>query len=307
MKEHKPHFEKGILFMLLSAACLSLFTLFIKLSNEAVDFFLLAFLRFILPLVLIVAYMWQRGSLHGLFPMKNLKLHLIRIFCVLIYQYGIFYYLTKKSLFDATVLQNTAPLFIPLFDWLILRHKIHRTTFISMLLSFIGILLILPPDKGLFAWISLIGLVAAFAQGASQFLFGLQSNKEKTDANVFYYYFLSSIFSLFVFLVSGFFGPHLIAEVGSLKTLGTSFYLYLLALSLVSIFNQSFRGMAYKHGRPSTLAPFLYFSVPLSGLLDWIVYEHLPSLMTLLGSGFVIFGGLIHYVANRKEVRHGAK
>ncbi len=293
--------------MLLSAACLSLFTLFIKLSNEAVDFFLLAFLRFILPLALIVVFMWQRGSLQGLFPMKNLKLHLVRMFCVLVYQYGIFYYLTKKSLFDATVLQNTAPLFIPLFDWLILRHRIHRITFVSMALSFIGILLILPPDKGIFAWISLIGLIAAFAQGASQFLFGLQSDKDKTDANVFYYYFLASIFSLIVFLGSGFFGRPLTVEVGALEKLGTSFYLYLLALSVVSIFNQSFRGLAYKHGRPSTLAPFLYFSVLLSGILDWIVYDHLPSLLTLLGSFFVILGGLVHYVANRKGARHGAK
>src|SRR6266481_3711944 len=98
MQGHKSHFEKGVFFMLISAACLSFFTLFVKLSNEAIDFFLLAFMRFAIPLGLIVGYMCIQRSLHGLFPMKHIKLHFLRIFCVLVYQYGIFYYLTKKSL-----------------------------------------------------------------------------------------------------------------------------------------------------------------------------------------------------------------
>ncbi len=300
MQVYKSQFEKGIFFMLLSAACLSFFTLFIKLSNEAIDFFLLAFLRFLIPLGLILGYLGVQGSWKELFPMNNLKLHLVRIFCVLIYQYGIFYYLTQKSLFDATVLQNTAPLFIPLFDKLILRHRIRKITLVSMLISFIGILLILHPDQGIIAWISVIGLVAAFAQGASQFLFGLQSDREKTEVNVFYYYFLASIFSLAIYLISSVFEHQIIRETEALANLDRAFYIYLFALSVVSIFNQSFRGMAFKHGRPSVLAPFLYFSVLFSGILDWIIYGNLPGRLTLIGSICVILGGLVHYVTNKR-------
>lgn len=299
--EHKPKFEKGIFFILLSAAGLSCFTLFVKLSSVSVSFYLLSFLRFIVPLVLILIYMGIRRTLHGLFPIHHLKLHLMRIFCFLIYQYGIFYYLTKESLFNTTVLQNIAPLFIPLFDRLFMRHPIHRATFVSMGVSFVGVLMILHPNAGLFTWMSLIGLVSAVAQGGSQFLYSLQNEREKNDASIFYLYFFSSILSLVILWITSFWQTSLAKDISLLRQIDFTFYLYLLALSLCSIFNQSFRGMAYRHGRASVLAPFLYFSVPLSAALEWAVFDHLPGALGLLGSSLIICGGLLQYVANRSK------
>jgi drug/metabolite transporter (DMT)-like permease len=293
----EARFEKGVLFMLLSAVGLSFFTLFAKLGIESVSFFFLAFLRFIVPLILIMPYVLWRGFLKEGFQLEGLLLQLGRIGCVLIYQYGIFYYLTKESLFNATVLQNTAPLFIPFLDRIFLRYPIRKTTMFSIALSFIGIVLILNPNRGLFHWLSLIGIIAAMGLAGSQFLYGLHSKKEKNDANLFYYYLAASCCSFIVFLVIALWKGQLTFDLSSLTAAPLSFYLSLLALSVCSIFNQSFRGLAYRHGRPSVLAPFFYISVLLSGILDWLVFDRIPSHIVLLGAFFVISGGIVQYFA----------
>ena len=69
--------------------------------------------------------------------------------------------------------------------------------------------------------------------------------------------------------------------------------LNVVALGVVSIFNQSFRGLAYQHGKASVLAPFLYFSLIFSALLDWAVFQRLPNAFSIFGALLVMTGGLI--------------
>jgi drug/metabolite transporter (DMT)-like permease len=51
--------------------------------------------------------------------------------------------------------------------------------------------------------------------------------------------------------------------------------------------------MAYQHASASALAPFLYFSLIISGLFDWIFFNNLPNWLSLGGAILVILGGLI--------------
>src|SRR5580700_11912359 len=100
--------------MLLSSVLLSFFTLFAKFGAGTTSYFLLIFLRFGIPLLLLVPYLLWSASIKELFLVNNFKMQLLRCSCILIYQYSIFYYLTYSSLLDATVMQNTAPLFMPI-------------------------------------------------------------------------------------------------------------------------------------------------------------------------------------------------
>jgi drug/metabolite transporter (DMT)-like permease len=296
--------RKGILYMLLSAAGLSFFGLFAKLETESISFFLLTFLRFLVPLILIFPYIIWRVGIPRFSHLGSLKLQAGRIGCMLLYQYGIFYYLTQSSLFDAAVLQNTAPILIPVLERIFMGHPIKKGTMVGMIISFIGVLLILRPDNGIIGWVSLIGLISAVGQAGSQVFFGLQSRSEKGEANLFYLFFFSSIASLLIFLIIAPFQNGIDFEVHTLKQVDTAFYWCLLGLGVATISNQSFRGAAYKYARPGTLAPILYFTVIVSGLLDWAIFHHFPDIWTLLGGFLVILGGAIPFIRRKVKEHH---
>lgn len=296
--------RKGIFYMLLSAIGLSFFSLFIKLGTESVPFLLLTFLRFLIPFILIFPYVLWKVGIPKFSQMGNFRLQMGRVGCILIYQYAIFYYLTKASLLNATVLQNTAPLLIPLIERVFMGHPFKKGAFLGMGISFIGVLFILRPNHEIMGWMSVIGLTAALGQAGSQIFLGMQSRAEKSETNLFYLFLFSAIVSFFVFLIVAPFQKGISFEMQTLSHVDTRFYWYLLGLSLATISNQSFRGAAYRYARPGILAPILYFSVVVSGVLDWAVFHRLPGHWTLMGAVLVVCGGIIPFIQKKvKEPR----
>ena len=245
--------------------------------------------------------MWWKVGIPKFSELSNFRLQVGRVGCLLIYQYGIFYYLTQSSLLNATVLQNTAPILIPLIEKVFMGHSFKKGVFFGMAVSFIGVLFILRPNHEIVGWVSLIGLIAALGQAGSQIFLGMQSRAEKNETNLFYLFFFSSIISLLVFLIVAPFQEGIGFEIQTLGGVDTRFYWYLLGLSLATISNQSFRGAAYRYARPGILAPMLYFSVVMSGVLDWAVFHHLPGPWTLIGAILVVLGGIIPFIQKKVE------
>lgn len=294
MIESKRSFTHGALFMALSAGSLSLAYLFVKMSTAEVPFFLLVFLRFIIPfLLLALIFAVRRLSIKTV----SLRGHIVRALFVLTAQYSIFYYISKDSLLNATVLLNTSPFFIPLIEWLVLKYHIPKSTWISIAISAAGVICILQPDAGLFSLLSFVGLLAGIAQACSQVAFGLSAQKESPEISLFYLFGIGSILTFFPLL-----GQKTVLEVAWEPDLIG----YVLLLSLASLMNQYFRAKAYAHRKPSTLSTFLYLSVLISGFFDWFVFKEIPNTLSIIGAILVIVGGiskivLRYYFLKRKQ------
>ncbi len=233
-EERKEEFEKGAFFMLLSSATLSLFTLFAKFGTENTSYFLLIFLRFAIPLLMILPYIFWTISVKELFLKSNLKLQLLRSGCILIYQYAIFYYLMKTSLLDATVMQNTAPLFMPILERIFFKHPFEKKVILTIGISFLGVLCILQPNSSIFGQLSIAGFLAALGQAGSQVLFRHQAKHENQKSTLFYLYFLSSVVSGVVFI----FARELFGEKGTLENYTPLLWINLLGLGLATTLNQ---------------------------------------------------------------------
>ncbi len=287
-------FEWGIFWMLLSATALSISFLFLKFNLEYLDYFFLLFLRFFLPFIVALGAVLISWKWRELVASWNIWLQLARCACVLISQYGIAYYMTKNTLLNATVLLNASPLFIPLIEWVCLKQHPHpgKSTILGALLAFFGVILVLHPDRSLFTAISGIGLLAALGQAGSQVLYGLKPQQESPLMSIFHLFFLSSLFSLAVFLISrnGFLAE---SQNSISPTSPWLLGLSVVAMALGTLFNQYFRGFAYRCGRPSTLATFLYFAVFVSAVLDWWVYKIIPTPHVIIGSCLIILGGIV--------------
>lgn len=304
MKEHTSY-ETGVMWMILSATCLSLSFLFLQMNLVYVNYFLLLALRFAIPLCCVLLMILIRNQWTLLREASQLPLQLLRSLCILIAQYGIAFYLTTHSLLNATVLLNASPLFIPLIEWVFLGHRPGKSTILGALIAFFGVILVLQPDRSLFTLMSAVGLLAALSQASSQVLYGLRSKAENPLTSLFYLFLFTSLVSLIIFLL----GKEL--QWGPLQPLSKEpdwiLTITLLAMGIVVLFNQYFRGLAYRHGRPSTLATFLYFSVFVSALLDWFVFKKTPTTPTLIGSCLIILGGIVKIVLRARILNKKGK
>lgn len=295
-------YRRGVVFICLSAFSLALFGLFVKLSNSNIPFFFLTFLRFFVPLLLLVPVMFWRGSFEGFYLFRGSKNQFIRCFFVLLSQYSIFYYLTQGSLLNAALLQNTGPLFIPIMERLFFGDRIGKSTWISLIVSAVGVICLLQPGDSLFTTLSFIGLLAGVGQAGSQVFYSKNAKKEKNDVNLFYLFFLGSLFSLLpVLLLDVVITPDFSAIMGHFFFGDPRDIAYLVALSLAALANQGFRGMAYQQtSKSSVLAPFFYTGVLFSGLFDLIVFDDVPNLLSIFGAFLIILGGILKIVLRKK-------
>ena len=271
--------------MLLSAAGLSLTGLFGKLGRDVFFLASLVFWRYLSSFLLCLLLFSALGKLRGLFNKSTFKLHFLRAFFVLCAQYSFYYYIQKSSLLNATVLLNLGPLFIPIIEWGILRKRVGKSSWIGVMVSLFGAILILQPDQNIFTLTSMIGLFAGISQGASQVVFGLNSKTEKADHSVLILFSLCTLFSFFPYLIEG--------KTWARPPDWTWAVCLILALTVASIGNQLFRALAYQHGTPSRLASFLYFSVIFAGFWDWAVFGKIPNLLSILGALLVMFGAVL--------------
>jgi drug/metabolite transporter (DMT)-like permease len=298
---NKQEFEKGAFYMLLSAFTLSLFTLFSKFGTEGTPYFLLVFLRFAVPFLLILPLILCTTSLKDMFSKIDLKIQLLRSAFILLNQYSIFYYLIYSSVLDATVIQNTAPLLIPILERVFFKHRFEKKTIISILISFVGVLCILQPSRAIFGQLSIAALLIPFGQAGSQVLYSHQAKSENAKYNLFFLFFIGTAASGIVFL----FCKAFFDVPGSLKGYTVWMWSNLLLLAVASVMNQTLRGISYRHGKASALSPFLYASIVFSAIIDWVVFHRIPSWLSVLGALLVLVGGMIMIQHHKRKKAHG--
>jgi drug/metabolite transporter (DMT)-like permease len=280
----KESFAAGVSYMLLSATGLSLVGLFGKLGIPLFSLEAIIFWRYVSGVVLCLGFLWLTGRLNGLLSFRNPKLQLLRAVFVLGAQYSFYYYIQKDTLLNGMVLLSLGPLFIPLIEWMVFRSPIGKSTWVGLIVSFIGMLCVLQPSAGIFSLLGLIGMLAGLCQGCSQVVFGLSAKNERTDLSVLYTFVLCLILSFIPYLFTG-----------DVKETASPLFLVWIVLGMgaASVLNQLARAWAYQHGTPSRLSTFLYFSILLGGLFDWLIFHHPPNALSVIGAALVIAGGVL--------------
>lgn len=278
-------FLYGSLFILLSTLFLALGYLVAKLTTPELPFFVLVFCRYFLGLVLLIFFLLFRRKLIQSLLTKKFHMHLLRGAIVTCSQCLLFIYLSKGTLLNASLFMNLAPVYIPLLERLFYQRKVGLSTKVSMVLSSIGIIFILKPGSDLFTPISLVGLISGVFWALSQILYGHNIRSERREINMFYLFFTCSLLTL----PSLWFYPESITLAVQKDAI---LPLLLTALALVTLLSQYYRAHAFHFYHPSALSVFLYFTIVISGFLDWVIFHEIPSTTTLIGAAFIITGGI---------------
>ncbi len=219
---------------------------------------------------------------HGVSGVRTSRigLHILRAIAGLLSQVLMFVAVKRMPLMDAVLLSNSAPLFIPLITWAWLKEKIGGIVWASLIIGFVGIILILKPTSALVSNpTALIATSAAIFSAFALVTVNQLSVTETTERILFYYFLISSIASA-PFAISEWHAPT------------NREWIYLVGIGIFMAISQLLIILAYHQASAGRIAPFNYSVVVFSGLIGWLIWKNTPDMLSLLGVVLVTAGGI---------------
>ena len=210
---------------------------------------------------------------------RNIKIVAFRAMMSLLNLFFIFLAVQQISLVNTTLLNNSAPLFVPLIMWLWLRKPIDNKLWPAIILGFIGIVLILQPNRRLFNLGAAYGLMSGICLALTLITMRMASRKESTYSFVLYFFAIGTIVSLPFAIMNW--------QIDGWLTL-----LALLSIGILSFTGQIFMFHGLKYGKVHQLAPFSYSAVVFSGVFELFIWGKIPKPAAYLGIALIVAAGI---------------
>ena len=211
---------------------------------------------------------------------KQIHLHLLRTVASLGSLFCLVYALKYLPLVDALLLTYTRPLFIPIVVFIWFRKKWTKTTWFGLIVGFLGITLILKPDKLMFDIAALVGLGSAMF-GAIAFTCIRRLTKTDSANKILFYYLTFSIPLAGFTLISNWSMPTP-KEWILLCSIGACGMLYQMTLT-----------RAYQYAKAFKVASMLYSTIFFGAAFDYWLGDFSIDYIGVIGISLIIVGTVI--------------
>ncbi|GGG16470.1 hypothetical protein GCM10007304_33240 [Rhodococcoides trifolii] len=235
-------------------------------------------LLFVVPVAL-------RGGWVGV-RTRRIGLHVLRAATGTACWYSLFFAITEIPLANATLLTYSAPLWMPLIAWAVTRQRVARPTWIGAGVGFVGVLLVLQPQSQSVGFGSLAALAGALFLATAMMSVRWLGATEPMIRVLFYYFLLSTVISIPI-------------AVADWRPIPPQAWWWLAALGCAQLASQALIVLAYRYAPAEKVGPFIYSVIVFTALIDWVVWNHRPTLFACLGMVLVIGGGLVAVRARR--------
>lgn len=191
---------------------------------------------------------------------------------------------------EATAVMFLSPLFVTLLSGLLLKERVSAGQWISVLLGFAGVVIIVRPGGDLFTPAILWPLAASLCLSAYQLL---TRRLNGTDHPVTTNY-LSGLIGTLLFTLAVPF-VWVMPEWNHL--------LMMLAMGVLAMTGHLLLTRAYAYGSAATLAPFTYAQIFFATLLGAMIFDHMPDTIGVLGMAVLIASGALSVLLRRLSAR----
>lgn len=282
-KEHFRQLSIGIVILLLARLALACVVLLSRFATKSVSMPEMIFFQNAIALICLLPFFFKFG-LKSL-KMENVWHVLIRIISGLLAFVFLLLSAQQISLTGSILLNNAAPLYVPFVALIWRKVPINHRLWTGIILGFIGLIFILEPWKVLsgvsvfkmelgFLYGLLSGICAAIAIISMRVL-----RFSRMFPILFFYYLFSCVVTLPPALMEWTMPPFSVVWI-------------LLAIGVLTLITQGGYLKAFRYGQAAHLSPFFYVAVVYGALFDWLVFHHLPDLWMILGTVFLIVGGI---------------
>ncbi len=274
----EQNFTKGISLGLLTTLLASFVAAIGKHLTSQVDIAAIVFFQYLICFLFTLPWILRNGTkaLKTVYPWQ----HAIRGIsgCLCFY----LYYLALKHipLVDASLLRNSAPLVVPLVLLAGYSIAIPKARWLPLVVGFVGIMLILRPGQQGFSLWHFVGFLSGAGLAISMVLTRVLAQSEPESRILFYYFFVSLLFVVPFFIIN-------------YRPIPLSLIPWLIAVGVAMYYTFALYTRAYSYVKASVLSPVSYFSVVFTGILDWVIWNHVPGPWTMAGILLVVCGGLL--------------
>jgi drug/metabolite transporter (DMT)-like permease len=213
--------------------------------------------------------------------------------------------LAALHLADIEAIRFSAPLMITLLSVVMLGEKVGPRRWFSLVIGFIGVLLIVRPGSATFNLGSVFILISVLFYALTVMV---TRKLQSTDGSA-----TMSYYSSLVYLVAALILSPLAIIVGEMPDAHPSIaflfrawtmptlldWIIMSGLGLVWAGWTYFMARAYSLAQASVAAPFEYVSLPINLMWGFLIWQEIPTLMTLAGAFLTLFSGL--YVLYRER------
>lgn len=214
--------------------------------------------------------------------------------------------LAALPLADIEAIRFSGPLLITLLSVAVLSEKVGPRRWLALMVGFIGVLLIVRPGSATFNLGSIFVLISVLFYALTVILTRkLQTND--SSATMAYY-------SSLVYLVAVLVLAPLPAIVGEMPNAHPSIAFLIRAWSMPTLVDlvimaglglvwagwMYFMSRAYSVAQASVIAPFEYVSLPINIMWGFLIWQEIPTVMTLAGAFLTLSSGLYVLYRERK-------
>ncbi len=207
-------------------------------------------------------------------------LHVVRAASGTAAWYALFIAITMMPMTNATLLTCSAPLWMPVIAWVFLREKASKVTWIGATVGFVGVTMVLRPQHQEFNLGALIPLAGAVCLAVAWISLRRLGATEPTSRILFYYFGISTVLCLPVAVLDW-------------RPFGLRGSVYLVGIAAILLVSQVLIVLAYRYAPPVKAGPFIYTVVVFTALIDWFLWNEVPTLVEVFGMVLVIGAGII--------------
>lgn len=190
---HRQHIGFGALFAIISAFSFAVMSVFVKKIGTDFPTSMPIFFRFAISFILLLPWVIRSTSFR--FKVHYPLRYANRILSALLALFLMFYALKFIPLVNALLLNNTAPLFVPIIAYFLTRAKTPHKAGLGILIGFVGIALILRPNHQIFSIASCLALISGILAALAIVEMRIVSKTSSVTQMLFYYFLVSTIAS----------------------------------------------------------------------------------------------------------------
>lgn len=199
-----------------------------------------------------------------------------------------FYAIANLTLADSSMLGKLSPIFVTIMACIFLKEKIDSKQILSIIITFLGALLVIKPEFSLEMLPSLAGILSAASAGIAYTLLRYLKDRESPDTIIFYFSLISVVFTA-PFALAEYVQPTFI-QLGLLLATGV--------FASVGQFGITY---AYKFAKATEVSIYNYSAIVFGIILGFIFFGEIPDTLSLLGGAIIIAVAFYIFKHNQKK------
>jgi len=279
---------RGAFAMILSSLAFAIMGACIQICAQTLPNGMVVFFRNVSGLAFLSPILIRGGR--EVLRTTHLREHVFRGVAGLSSMYCFFYAIAHMRLADATLLNYTLPLFIPVVEALWLGEPMPARLGAPLVLGFLGVVVVLRPGSGLMTGAAAFGLLAGFLSAVAQTGVRRLTKTEPTVRIVIYFALMGSTISS-------------LALPFVWVTPAPAVWAVIVLMGLAATTGQLLMTKAYSHAPASQIGGFVYTGVIFAAFMDWLRLGLTPSPWFFAGALLVMASGALMFrLASRGPV-----